>query len=128
MNTEKEKKKQGKKKNSKEENIRRPTFMFHLDVSLKRVCPRGGVVALITREAGTARLVPELPVLLKLLVIYGHIVTLVTGVLLGAVLALHVLLQVGFIVRGKRTFVAHVLLVLYFVVRFGLERMVLGSM
>ena len=102
--------------------------MFHLDMSLKRVCPRGGVVALITGEAGTARLVTELPVLLKLLVIYGHIVTLVTGVLLGAVLALHVLLQVGFVVRGKRTFVAHVLLVLYFVVRFGLERMVLGSM
>ena len=102
--------------------------MFHLDMSLKRVCPRGGVVALVTGKAGTARLVSELPVLLKLLVIYGHIVTLVTGVLLGAVLALHVLLQVGFVVRGKRTFVAHVLLVLYFVVRFGLERMVLGSM
>ena len=105
-----------------------PAFMFHLDMSLKRVCPRGGVMTLITGKAGAARLVPELPMLLKLLVEHGHIVTLVTGVLLGAVLALHVLLQVGFIVRGKRTFVAHVLLVLYFVVRFGFKRMVLCSM
>ena len=59
--------------------------MFHLDMSLKRVCPRGGVVALVTGKAGTARLVSELPVLLKLLRHQRGVLAQVAGELFSTV-------------------------------------------
>ena len=82
-----------------------------LDVSFERVGPQRGEMTLITRDSVAARLVPVQIVLPQLLGKHRGVLTVLTLILLGAVDAFNVPVQLRFGLGLERTLVACVILI-----------------